>query len=143
MTVLETSVSIPATGPWSIAGDFPDGTGYLLSCGPGGACLYIGEDRAGPVPPEDAAGIWSIQSKYAEYKLYASHPETSPKDAFGYHGSRLVLERPAFLSPDDWAAMAGAFRAAIEAGRRAYLAGLGRVLEHGAAASDPLTGFLD
>ena len=38
--------------------------------------------------------------------------------------------------------MASAFRQAIEAGRKAYLAGLGRVLTRGAAASDPLTGFL-
>ena len=40
------------------------------------------------------------------------------------------------------ATMAGAFKAAIEAGRSAYLSGLGRVLERGASASDPLTGFL-
>ena len=33
-------------------------------------------------------------------------------------------------------------KAAIEAGRSAHLAGLGRVLERGASASDPLTGFL-
>ena len=33
-------------------------------------------------------------------------------------------------------------RQAIEAGRKAYLAGLGRVLTRGASASDPLTGFL-
>ena len=33
-------------------------------------------------------------------------------------------------------------KAAIEAGRSAYLSGLGRVLERGASASDPLTGFL-
>ena len=33
-------------------------------------------------------------------------------------------------------------RQAIEAGRNAYLAGLGRVLTRGASASDPLTGFL-
>ena len=38
--------------------------------------------------------------------------------------------------------MASAFKDAIEAGRNAYLAGLGRVLTRGAAASDPLTGFL-
>ena len=38
--------------------------------------------------------------------------------------------------------MAAAFRQAIEAGRKAYLAGLGRVLTRGASASDPLTGFL-
>ena len=33
-------------------------------------------------------------------------------------------------------------RQAIEAGRKAYLSGLGRVLSRGASASDPLTGFL-
>ena len=38
--------------------------------------------------------------------------------------------------------MAAAFKDAIAAGRKAYLAGLGRVLTRGAAASDPLTGFL-
>ncbi|MEG0495558.1 MAG: thiazole synthase, partial [Eubacterium sp.] len=31
---------------------------------------------------------------------------------------------------------------AIEAGRAAYLSGMGRVLEQGSAASSPLTGFL-
>ena len=35
-----------------------------------------------------------------------------------------------------------AFKNAIEAGRKAYLSGLGRVLTRGASASDPLTGFL-
>ena len=39
-------------------------------------------------------------------------------------------------------AMAAAFRQAIEAGRKAYLSGPGRVLSRGAAPSDPLTGFL-
>ncbi|MDY3297255.1 MAG: thiazole synthase, partial [Selenomonas sp.] len=38
--------------------------------------------------------------------------------------------------------MASAFKDAIAAGRKAYRAGLGRVLTRGAAASDPLTGFL-
>lgn len=38
--------------------------------------------------------------------------------------------------------MASAFKNAIEAGRKAYLAGLGRVLHRGASASDPATGFL-
>ena len=38
--------------------------------------------------------------------------------------------------------MASAFKKAIEAGREAYLSGLGRVLTRGASASDPLTGFL-
>ena len=35
-----------------------------------------------------------------------------------------------------------ALATAVEAGREAYLAGLGRVLTRGASASDPLTGFL-
>ena len=34
------------------------------------------------------------------------------------------------------------FKQAIEAGRSAYLSGLGRTIEHGASASSPLTGFL-
>ena len=38
--------------------------------------------------------------------------------------------------------MADAFRKAIEAGRQAYLSGLGRVLVRGASPSDTLTGFL-
>jgi len=38
--------------------------------------------------------------------------------------------------------MASAFNQAIEAGRKAYLSGLGRVINRGASASDPLTGFL-
>ena len=42
----------------------------------------------------------------------------------------------------DVALMAEAFKKAIEAGRSAYLAGLGRTLERGASASSPLTGFL-
>ena len=40
------------------------------------------------------------------------------------------------------AAMAEAFKKAIEAGRSAYLSGLGRTLDKGASASSPLTGFL-
>ncbi|HRL33058.1 MAG TPA: thiazole synthase, partial [Anaerostipes hadrus] len=39
--------------------------------------------------------------------------------------------------------MAEAFKKAIEAGRSAYLAGLGRVIEKGSSASSPLTGFLE
>ena len=38
--------------------------------------------------------------------------------------------------------MAMAFRDAIIAGRKAYLAGLGRVISRGGESSDPLTGFL-
>ena len=39
--------------------------------------------------------------------------------------------------------MAEAFKKAIEAGRSAYLSGLGRTIERGASASSPLTGFLE
>ena len=37
---------------------------------------------------------------------------------------------------------AEAFKKAIEAGRSAYLAGMGKTIEKGASASSPLTGFL-
>ena len=38
---------------------------------------------------------------------------------------------------------AEALKKAIEAGRSAYLSGLGRQIERGASASSPLTGFLE
>ena len=53
-----------------------------------------------------------------------------------------VYKRQALATAGDLPLMASAFRKAIEAGRQAYLSGLGRVLVRGAAASDPLTGFL-
>lgn len=57
-------------------------------------------------------------------------------------GAAAVMANTAIATAGDIPAMASAFRKAIEAGRSAYLSGLGRVLERGAAASDPLTGFL-
>ncbi len=57
-------------------------------------------------------------------------------------GAAAVMANTAIATAGDIPAMASAFRSAIQAGRDAYLAGLGRVLERGAAASDPLTGFL-
>ena len=57
-------------------------------------------------------------------------------------GAAAVMANTAIATAGDVPAMAGAFKAAIEAGRSAYLSGLGRVLERGASASDPLTGFL-
>lgn len=57
-------------------------------------------------------------------------------------GASAVMANTAIATAGDIPAMASAFRKAIEAGRDAYLSGLGRVLERGAAASDPLTGFL-
>lgn len=57
-------------------------------------------------------------------------------------GAAAIMSNTAIATAKDIPAMAGAFKLAIEAGRAAYLAGLGRVLERGASASDPLTGFL-
>lgn len=57
-------------------------------------------------------------------------------------GAAAVMANTAIATAGDIPAMASAFRKAIEAGRSAHLAGLGRVLERGASASDPLTGFL-
>ena len=57
-------------------------------------------------------------------------------------GAAAVMANTAIATAGNIPAMASAFRKAIEAGRSAYLSGLGRVLERGASASDPLTGFL-
>ncbi|NCF00289.1 thiazole synthase [Emergencia sp. 1XD21-10] len=57
-------------------------------------------------------------------------------------GAAAVMANTAIATAGDIPAIATAFRKAIEAGRSAHLSGLGRVLERGASASDPLTGFL-
>lgn len=57
-------------------------------------------------------------------------------------GAAAVMANTAIATAGDIPAMAEAFKKAIEAGRQGYLAGLGRVLEGGAAPSSPLTGFL-
>ena len=57
-------------------------------------------------------------------------------------GAAAIMANTALATAGDLPMMAAAFRKAIEAGRRAYLSGLGRVLTRGASASDPLTGFL-
>lgn len=57
-------------------------------------------------------------------------------------GAAAIMANTALATAGDLPQMASAFRQAIEAGRKAHLAGLGRVLVRGAAASDPLTGFL-
>ena len=57
-------------------------------------------------------------------------------------GAAAVMANTAIATAGDVPAMAQAFGMAIEAGRKAYLSGLGRVLERGASASSPLTGFL-
>ena len=57
-------------------------------------------------------------------------------------GAAAIMANTALATAGDLTLMASAFKDAINAGRKAYLAGLGRVLTRGAAASDPLTGFL-
>ena len=58
-------------------------------------------------------------------------------------GAAAVMANTAIATAGDIPVMAEAFRKAIEAGRQAYLAGLGRVLDKGGSASSPLTGFLE
>ncbi|MCD8372331.1 MAG: thiazole synthase [Clostridia bacterium] len=57
-------------------------------------------------------------------------------------GAAAIMANTALATAGDITQMASAFRLAIEAGRKAYLAGLGRVLTRGGDSSDPLTGFL-
>ena len=57
-------------------------------------------------------------------------------------GAAAAMANTAIATAGDIPVMAEAFRQAIEAGRKAYLSGLGRTLEKGASASSPLTGFL-
>jgi thiazole synthase len=57
-------------------------------------------------------------------------------------GAAAVMANTAIATAGDIPLMASAFKNAVDAGRQAYLSGLGRVLKRGAASSDPLTGFL-
>lgn len=57
-------------------------------------------------------------------------------------GAAAIMANTAIATAGDIPMMASAFKDAIIAGRKAYLAGPGRVLDKGGAASDPLTGFL-
>lgn len=57
-------------------------------------------------------------------------------------GAAAVLVNTAVATANDPIEMAVAFKLAVKAGRQAYLAGTGRVLEFRAEASSPLTGFL-
>ena len=58
-------------------------------------------------------------------------------------GADAVLANTAVATAGDVVAMARAFRMAVDAGRQAYLAGLGRVLDFTGDASSPLTGFME
>ena len=57
-------------------------------------------------------------------------------------GATAIMANTAIATAGDIPTMASAFKMAIESGRNAYLAGLGRVMDKGASASSPLTGFL-
>ena len=57
-------------------------------------------------------------------------------------GAAAVMANTAIATAGDVPEMAAAFKLAVEAGRKAYLTGMGRVLARGGSASDPLTGFL-
>ena len=57
-------------------------------------------------------------------------------------GAAAIMANTALATAGDLTLMAQAFKQAIEAGRKAYLSGLGRVLSRGGSSSDPLTGFL-
>ncbi|WP_458785781.1 thiazole synthase [Vallitalea sediminicola] len=58
-------------------------------------------------------------------------------------GADAVMCNTAIATAKDIYTMAEAFKHAIQAGRGAYLSGLGRVLNKKAEASSPLTGFLE
>jgi thiazole synthase len=58
-------------------------------------------------------------------------------------GCAAVMANTAVATANDVGGMAEAFKLAVIAGRKAWLAGLGRVLEYEAEASSPLTGFLE
>lgn len=57
-------------------------------------------------------------------------------------GAAAVMANTAIATAGDIPLMAAAMKQAIEAGRKAYLSGMGRVMEQGASASSPLTDFL-
>lgn len=57
-------------------------------------------------------------------------------------GASAIMANTALATAGDTVLMAEAFRLAVESGRRAYLSGLGRVLDGGGAPSDPLKGVL-
>ncbi len=56
-------------------------------------------------------------------------------------GVAAVMANTAIATAGNVAVMAEAFKKAIEAGRSAYLSGIGRIINKGASASSPLTGF--
>lgn len=58
-------------------------------------------------------------------------------------GVAAIMANTAIATAGNIPAMAKAFKNSIIAGRAAYISGFGRVLDNGASASSPLTGFLE
>lgn len=58
-------------------------------------------------------------------------------------GVAAIMANTAIATAGNIPVMANAFKNAIIAGRAAYLSGLGSVIDNGASASSPLTGFLE
>lgn len=58
-------------------------------------------------------------------------------------GAAAIMANTAIATSEDIPMMAEAFKDAINAGRKAYLAKMGRVIDRGAVASSSLTGFLE
>ncbi|KRK98152.1 thiazole biosynthesis protein ThiG [Secundilactobacillus odoratitofui DSM 19909 = JCM 15043] len=56
-------------------------------------------------------------------------------------GADAIMANTSMATAENIPLMAEAFRLGVEAGRKAFLAGPGRVIEHGAVASSPLTGL--
>ncbi|BDZ79418.1 thiazole synthase [Claveliimonas bilis] len=57
-------------------------------------------------------------------------------------GAAAVMANTAIASSGDVKAMAGAMGLSVQAGRAAYLAGMGQTMARGGSASSPLTGYL-
>lgn len=57
-------------------------------------------------------------------------------------GAAAIMSNTAIATAGNIIQMASAFKKAIEAGREAYLSKPGRIMEKGASASSPLTGFI-
>lgn len=57
-------------------------------------------------------------------------------------GAAAVMANTAVATAGNIPLMAEAFKKAVEAGRCAYLSGLGRIIARGASATSPLTGFI-
>ena len=55
-------------------------------------------------------------------------------------GAAAIMANTSMATAQNIPLMANAFRLAVTAGRQAHLAGLGRVITHGAVASSPVTG---